>query len=191
MEIKPINHEHINRICELMDRNKHKYIGLDTREGALETLKQNLSIGAFVDHTLVGFILCYVPQTLDVFFYRKSETLINDLFIVDKEYQRQGISTSLLESFSQIAKENGMKQMIATVSPINIASVNSHLKSKYFIESLLYKKNAKYIPNLEHSYGRHAYYRNNELELAPGLSESISNISLPENYRYLMVKEVE
>lgn len=178
LKITQLKPQHINAVMSLMEHNNHDFVGMDTQENAMFTINDNLSIGSFIDKKLVGFILCYAPRELDVFDYQKEKVLINDLIVVDSHYSGIGIATNLLNHLEQICKQSNLTTIIATVSPFNVPSLKAHLRSGFFVESCLCKKEIS--TDTEHGYGMHAFN-------AFKITDSAKDIK---DYRYLMVKEI-
>lgn len=178
----------------LIVKNKHRYIGIDSKEDTLLTIEEGLSFGVYIDDTqLAGVLLSFIPKKLDVFYFKKEETLVSDILVVNNSFIKQGIAMQLKDNLKAVAKELGyIKYIASTVSPINLRMVNLNLRQGYKIDSLLRKKDDIQVPDfLEHSYSKHSYYQDFELELVPSLQESLKNtVSKVESYRYLMVYDV-
>lgn len=178
----------------LIVKNKHRYIGIDSKEDTLLTIEEGLSFGVYIDDTqLAGVLLSFIPKKLDVFYFKKEETLVSDILVVDNSFIKQGIAMQLKDKLKAVAKELGyIKYIASTVSPINLRMVNLNLKQGYKIDSLLRKKDDIQVPDfLEHSYSKHSYYQDFELELVPSLQESLKNtVSKVGSYKYLMVYDV-
>ena len=184
----------LDEVYNLIVKNNHRYIGIDSKEDTLLTIEEGLSFGVYIDNTqLAGVLLSFIPKKLDVFYFRKEETLISDILVVDTSFIKQGIAMQLKDKLKDVAKELGyIKYIASTVSPINLRMVNLNLRQGYKIDSLLRKKDDIQVPDfLEHSYSKYSYYQDFELELVPSLQESLKNTVSPvESYRYLMVYDV-
>lgn len=192
--IRKLTSNDLDEVYNLIVKNNHRYIGIDSKEDTLLTIEEGLSFGVYLDDSkLVGVILSFIPKKLDVFYFKKEETLISDILVVDSKYIKQGIAMQLKDKLKDVAKELGyIKHIVSTVSPINLRMVNLNLKQGYKIDSLLRKKDDIQVPDfLEHSYSKFTYYQDFELELVPDLQESLKNtVSKVEIYRYLMVYDV-
>lgn len=192
--LRKLTSSDLNDVYNLIVKNKHRYIGIDSKEDTLLTIEEGLSFGVYIDNTqLAGVLLSFIPKKLDVFYFRKEETLISDILVVDTSFIKQGIAMQLKDKLKDVAKELGyIKYIASTVSPINLRMVNLNLRQGYKIDSLLRKKDDIQVPDfLEHSYSKHSYYQDFELELVPSLQESLKNTVSPvESYRYLMVYDV-
>lgn len=192
--LRKLTSNDLDDVYNLIVKNKHRYIGIDSKEDTLLTIEEGLSFGVYIDNTqLAGVLLSFIPKKLDVFYFRKEETLISDILVVDTSFIKQGIAMQLKDKLKDVAKELGyIKYIASTVSPINLRMVNLNLRQGYKIDSLLRKKDDIQVPDfLEHSYSKYSYYQDFELELVPSLQESLKNTVSPvESYRYLMVYDV-
>lgn len=192
--LRKLTSNDLDDVHNLIVKNKHRYIGIDSKEDTLLTIEEGLSFGVYIDDTqLAGVLLSFIPKKLDVFYFKKEETLISDILVVDTAFIKQGIAMQLKDKLKAVVKELGyIKYIASTVSPINLRMVNIFLHQGYKIDSLLRKKDDIQVPDfLEHSYSKHSYYQNFELELVPNLQETLKNtVSQVESYRYLMVYNV-
>lgn len=175
---KKLNVNHIDLVMDLMINNQHNFIKIDTRQDAINTIKESFSFGLFDKNLLIGFLLVFKPNILNVFEYDKKDVLITDILIIDKKYRGRNYSYILKQKIKEIAILNNIKYLISTVSPLNLKMLKTNLNENYKIKYLMQRKENNKI--LEHNYNCEKY----------DIIDNPEKISVIENTRYLMVCEL-
>ena len=145
LTFKNLTPRHVDQILNLQDEcvltlpDTRLYYPL-TKEELLESLSEDVVIGAFDSARLVAVAVIIVnrdsPRNLaGESGSRPENTFTFDAVMVSPRWRGRGLQRTLLNQCVEMARKRGVHQVLATVSPDNVHSLNNFIRHGFEVLS--------------------------------------------------------
>jgi len=127
-----------------LDKTKNiklnSYLSEEYKKKELEYIasRKKIFLVAVIDEKIVGYVNGYVFENSDI--YYKKPVAYLDCLCVDKSVRKQGIGQSLIDEFTKMVKERGVKYIKLNAFENNIPAVSLYKKLGYEEYSVYYMK---------------------------------------------------
>lgn len=128
----------------------------NTEKQLRECLEDHYTIGAFLDGDLMGFAVLYFAGNSSENLVQYVRDTVDDyslyanvkLVIVRPAYRGRGLQRQLMERLERVAREKGIRELFATISPLNEHSEKNFLAMGYEKKGYVEHKYGDYDRNI-------------------------------------------
>lgn len=116
------------------------YLSDNYREKQLKYIssRKKIFLVLEIDNKIVGYVNGYIVDNVDIYYHESVAYL--DCLCVDKSFRNQGYGKKLIDEFTKVVKNKGVKYIKLNAFESNIPAVNLYKKEGFEEYSIYYVK---------------------------------------------------